>query len=294
MLANSPSSNGASRRFVYRDTPNPLNATTERNRSTASVGGMFLFAGFRLASSTRTLTKGRSPVHLGDRALDILIALIERAGQIVSNAELLAIVWPNTCIEETALRVHISALRRALGDGRSGARLIVSVRGRGYMFVAEVERIAGGRHAATLHVPFPQINTMERHRIVDEPAGQLSRKMLVTIIGAGDPCNAAASLAVAERFENDLRDTVPLVDLGSCASPRSVAVDLPLLLRLSAPGAPPLRDVMNQLQIGRLLIVLNDCEHAVEPASKEGVAQCNCELIVLDISTVEGPCIRSP
>jgi DNA-binding winged helix-turn-helix (wHTH) protein len=82
--------------------------------------------------ATRTLTKGRSPIHLGARALDILIALVERASQVVSSAELFAIVWPKTSIEESALRVHIAALRKALGDGRSGPHLIVSVRGRGY------------------------------------------------------------------------------------------------------------------------------------------------------------------
>lgn len=62
-------------------------------------GGVVLFGDFRLVPAARTLTRGDSPVHLGGRALDILIALVERAGQVVSKAELFASVWPNTVVE---------------------------------------------------------------------------------------------------------------------------------------------------------------------------------------------------
>src|SRR5262245_23402892 len=103
-------------------------------------GGAIVFGDFRLVPATRTLTRNGSRVHLGARALDVLIALIERAGQIVSKEELASIVWPNTFLEESNLRVHIAALRKALGDGQSNTRLIVSVPRRGYAFVAEVNR----------------------------------------------------------------------------------------------------------------------------------------------------------
>src|ERR1700724_246962 len=86
----------------------------ERNLKTTHGGDVILFGDFRLTPSTRVLTREGSPVRLGARALDILIALIERAGLVVSKAELLAIVWPNTFIEESNLRVNIAALRKAL------------------------------------------------------------------------------------------------------------------------------------------------------------------------------------
>ena len=116
------------------------NEPTEWNAATPQRRGAILFGEFRLVPGTRTLTRNGSPVRLGSRALDILIALLGRAGQIVSKAELFAIVWPTTCVEESNLRVQLSALRRALGDGCSGARFIVNVAGRGYMFVGEAER----------------------------------------------------------------------------------------------------------------------------------------------------------
>src|SRR6202040_3478168 len=75
-------------------------------------------------------------------------ALIERAGQLVSKAELFAIVWPTVFVEESNLRVQLSALRKALGDGRCGARFIINIPGRGYTFVAEAERTSRGDGAA--------------------------------------------------------------------------------------------------------------------------------------------------
>jgi DNA-binding winged helix-turn-helix (wHTH) protein len=75
-------------------------------------------------------------VSLGSRALEILTVLLERPGELVSKQELMARVWPNVFVEPANLTVHISALRRALGDGRDGNRFIINVPGRGYSFVA--------------------------------------------------------------------------------------------------------------------------------------------------------------
>src|ERR1019366_4209505 len=77
------------------------------------------FESFRLRRSQRVLLKNGKPVALGNRALDLLLVLIDRAGQIVSKEELIARVWPKTVVEEINLRVHIAALRRVLGDAGS-------------------------------------------------------------------------------------------------------------------------------------------------------------------------------
>ena len=85
------------------------------------------------------LLEGDKPVHLGSRALEILIVLLERPGELVSKQELMGRVWPNISVEPANLTVHMSALRRALRDGRDGNRFIINVPGRGYSFVASVE-----------------------------------------------------------------------------------------------------------------------------------------------------------
>src|SRR5437660_11027811 len=104
--------------------------------------GVASFGLFRLFAAERQLKKGDEPVQLGGRALDTLIALVERAGEIVTQNELISRVWPDVKVEEANLRVHIANLRKVLGDGREGARYIVTVAGRGYSFVAPVTRSA--------------------------------------------------------------------------------------------------------------------------------------------------------
>jgi hypothetical protein len=78
------------------------------------------FGPFRLLPAQFLLLEGDKPVPLGSRALEILIVLLERPGQLVSKQELMARVWPNLFVEPANLTVHISALRRALCDGRDG------------------------------------------------------------------------------------------------------------------------------------------------------------------------------
>ena len=84
--------------------------------------------------------EGAARAHLGSRAFDILLLLLDRAGSFVSKDEILQRVWPRTVVVEGNLRVHVAALRKALGDGRDGRRYIVTVPNGGYSFVAPVTR----------------------------------------------------------------------------------------------------------------------------------------------------------
>src|SRR5579862_8887663 len=100
----------------------------------------FTFGPFRLVPAQRALLQDGKPLRLGSRSLELLLVLVQRAGEVVANEELIAQVWPNLHVEEGSLRVHVSALRRILGDGRAGLRYITNVPGRGYSFVAPVSR----------------------------------------------------------------------------------------------------------------------------------------------------------
>lgn len=111
--------------------------TPERNVASPAL----TFGRFRLIPAQRTLLKGDRSVKLGSRALDILVMLARRAGEVVSKKELLACAWPDTFVEEVNLRVNVATLRRILSEGRAGDRYIVSVSGRGYCFVAPVTRV---------------------------------------------------------------------------------------------------------------------------------------------------------
>jgi predicted ATPase/DNA-binding winged helix-turn-helix (wHTH) protein len=246
----------------------------ERNLKTTHGGDVILFGDFRLTPSTRVLTREGSPVRLGARALDILIALIERAGLVVSKAELLAIVWPNTFIDESNLRVNIAALRKALADRKSGTRFIGCVPGRGYTFVAEVERISSGRNVVVFprsavandrdHVPVPLVRIFGRDEIVGDIASQLPRKRLVTITGTGGVGKTAVALAVAQKLASTFQEGIQLVDLAPLASPVLVAAHLASLLRLPAPDTQPLPYAIAHLRPRNMLIVFDNCEHVIE------------------------------
>ena len=99
------------------------------------------FGPYELVPGERLLTKDGAPVALGGRAIDLLIALVARANEVIDKRELLARVWPDTIVDEGSLRFHVSNLRKALGDGHDGTRLITTVPGRGYCFVAPVARL---------------------------------------------------------------------------------------------------------------------------------------------------------
>jgi DNA-binding winged helix-turn-helix (wHTH) protein len=111
----------------------------ERTASADTVPAEIAFGRFRLIPTQFLLLEGEKPVPLGSRALEILIVLVERPGQVVTKQELMARVWPDVFVEPCNLTVHISALRRALRDGRAGNRFIINIPGRGYSFVRPVQ-----------------------------------------------------------------------------------------------------------------------------------------------------------
>ena len=100
------------------------------------------FGCFQLFPAQRLLLNAGKAVLLGSRALDVLIALVGWPGELISKDELMAHVWPSIIVHPGNLTVHITALRRALGDCRDGNRFIVNVPGRGYQFVAAIRKPA--------------------------------------------------------------------------------------------------------------------------------------------------------
>jgi DNA-binding winged helix-turn-helix (wHTH) protein len=156
-------------------------------------GRAISFGPFLLLAEERLLLEGDRPLRLGGRAFDILVFLIERAGEVVGKEELIARVWPQTFVEEANLKIQVSALRRALGDGQGGNRYIVTVVGRGYNFVApiRIEAPSLTRQPATLSIakhnlPLAVTRIIGREQAVETLISRLSRQRLVTVIGPGE------------------------------------------------------------------------------------------------------------
>src|SRR6202011_3913499 len=112
--------------------------------SGAVVHRKLRFGPFELSIGERMLQRDGQVLPLGDRALDILIYLADRPGEVIAKQELIDHVWSDVTVEEGSLRVHVAAIRKALGDGQFGNRYIANIKGRGYSFVGTVVFLAGG------------------------------------------------------------------------------------------------------------------------------------------------------
>lgn len=134
-------------------------------------GAVLAFGPYRLMPLQRIILRDSKPLQLGSRAREILVALVERAGEVVEKRELLNRVWPEMVVEEATLRVHINTLRKALREGEAGVRYVESVTGRGYRFVAPVtpeHKMAKAQSSAPPREPenFPPNGAREGRRLL--------------------------------------------------------------------------------------------------------------------------------
>ncbi len=238
-------------------------------------GGAISFGPFRLLAGQRLLLDGEKPVRLGSRAFDILTFLLERAGEVVSKEELIARAWPQTFVEESNLKIQVSALRRALGDGQSGHRYVITVPGRGYSFVAAVHRQAPPRAprpttlaSPTLHnLPFAVTRMIGREEAVAALASRHSHPRLVTIVGPGGIGKTTVALAVAEHMITNYEDGVWLVDLAPVRNLRLVLTAVATVLGLEIRAEDSLPNLVGNLREKRMLLLLDNCERVIDAAA---------------------------
>ena len=244
------------------------------DRSTTSAEPIFAFGPFRFFPARQLLLEGETPIRLGSPALEILAALAERPGQLVSRDELTARVWPDTVVEESNLKVNVAALRRALGEGRLGRRYIATVSGRGYRFVAPVGFSAPGSAPAlrsagaerSHNLPVALTRTIGRADTIDALLKQLPRRRLVTIVGPGGIGKTTVALAVAEALIGAYEHGVGFVDLAP-QDPYLVASAIASALGLTINSGDALPALIAYLRDRQALVVLDSCEHIIEAAA---------------------------
>ncbi|HKM72583.1 MAG TPA: winged helix-turn-helix domain-containing protein [Stellaceae bacterium] len=230
----------------------------------------FAFGSFRLIPAQRMLLEDGKPLRLGSRALDILVTLVERAGETIHKDQLIARTWPDTVVDEGALRAHVAALRKALGDGRAGNRYITNISGRGYSFVAPVTReqrqptIAPADGTAVRgNLPALLTRIVGRDDIIAALAAQLAQRRLLTIVGPGGIGKTTVAIALAEKVSASYEDGVWFVGLASLPDPDLVASALGTVLGISLPGVNPVSGLAGWLRDKHALIVLDSCEHVI-------------------------------
>ena len=231
------------------------------------------FGRYRMLPDQRLLVEGEIPVPLGGRAFDILMALVDRRSEVVSKDELMHRVWSGQVVEENTLAVHLSALRKALGDGKQGTRYIATVPGRGYRFVAPVEAAeTSPEPAVSGNLPRAATPLVGREEVLAEVVSAIGTAPLVTLTGPGGIGKTRLALAVGERVASLYPDGVWWVDLTAAGDPALVAGTVARALGIQLGDAPPLPRLVAGLKGLPRLLILDNCEHVIAGVAELAVA----------------------
>src|ERR1700689_3117738 len=251
--------------------------TTRMNdRRNSESKDVLSFGPFSLFAAERLLKKADEPIPLGGLALDILIALVERAGEVVTHKELISTVWPDVTVEEANLRFQMAALRKALGDGRDGARYVSNVAGRGYCFVASITRSAAAPTASITGITAtervgklpPRLTRMVgRDDTVRSLAEQLQMWRFVSIVGPGGVGKTTVAISVAHSLIDGFHDAVFFIDLAALTDPQLVPTVVASALGLVLQTRDPLVGLLAFIGDRKILLVLDNCEHVISVAA---------------------------
>jgi predicted ATPase/DNA-binding winged helix-turn-helix (wHTH) protein len=259
------------------DRNHPSVSVTEgdgRNDVSACVELTFTFGPFRLSPRQQLLLQGENPVPLGSRAFEILVALVEHAGEVVDKGELIARVWSGFAVEESNLRAQINAVRRALAEGGTGENYIITVPGRGYRFVTAVARSTGDAAQASPaashkghNLPDRLTRPIGRADIVAMVSSRLQRGRFVTIIGPGGIGKTTVALAVADKLIASYKDGGRFVDLAPLNDPQLVPSALASVLGVAVRSENPYPALTTFLKDKQMLLLFDNCEHVLLAAA---------------------------
>jgi predicted ATPase/DNA-binding winged helix-turn-helix (wHTH) protein len=250
---------------------------------TARGAACLEFGRFRLLTRQRELRLGDATVALGSRAFDVLLILVEAAGELVTKEELLARVWPGAVVEESNIQVQVSALRKALGDDRN---LILTVPLRGYRFTGVVRALDAEGSALPpqgaepepvrpipSNLPAPVSDFIGRETELRELRELLRHNRLVTLVGTGGIGKTRLGLEAARATLEEFPDGVWLAELAPLTDPDLAASAINTALGLqSGAGRWTAERLAAALRGRRLLLVLDNCEHVIGAAAREAEA----------------------
>ncbi len=239
------------------------------------------FGRFRLDAHRRELLADGLAVPIGSRAFDILIALVEAGGRLVTKDELLRSVWSGTVVEEHNLQFQISTLRKALGPDRD---FIKTISGRGYKFVADIidpaapEEAPSSVSAALLarrpdrfpltNLPAPMSELVGLDAAVQQVQELLTERRAVTLTGPGGIGKTTLALEAARRMFPAFNGDVWFVELASLSDPDLVPSTVARAIGLKlASGEISSETAAWAIGERKLLLVLDNCEHVIDAAA---------------------------
>lgn len=148
-----------------------------------SKGTIFEFDNFRLDVNERLFTRDGRAVELSSKAFDLLLALVENSGRLVEKRELFNRLWAGQFVEDSNLTVHMSAIRKALGDGS----YIKTIKGHGYRFVADVREKNGPVGGVEIEKHSTQSIPIENGNVVDSNGDSIRSGVKQRAVGIAEP-----------------------------------------------------------------------------------------------------------
>jgi predicted ATPase/DNA-binding winged helix-turn-helix (wHTH) protein len=223
----------------------------------------YRFGTFELELDERRLLKAGATIALRPRTFDLLAALVDRAGHLVTKDELFDRVWPNMVVEEAALRVQVLALRKVLGTDA-----IATVSGQGYRFMLpvtkggiETSRIPTPKH----NLPYQLTSFIGRQQEIARLKGLVTANRLVTLTGAGGAGKSRLAMEVATQLLDAFADGVCLVEFAALSDAKVVPQAVSAALALNEqPARPVIETLGDYLTSQKLLLLLDNVEHLLE------------------------------
>jgi len=234
----------------------------------ATVETVLHFGPYQIYPASRVILEAGRPLRLGQRALDILLALLERAGEVVSKRELMARAWPAQDIDEGNLRVHMTALRKALGDGQNGRRFIVTIALRGYSFVEPLTmQSAPAPHEsqpADHNLPPRRNRLLGREAELERLVTELPRRRCISLVGSGGIGKTSLALQAAERFIGQYPHGIRMLDLTQLQDARPLNSTLASAVGIPGLAGEALERICAQVADRQMLLLIDNCEHLIE------------------------------
>jgi len=204
--------------------------------------------------------------------MDLLIALVERVGEVVSRRELMRRAWPDLVVEEANLRVHIGSLRKALGEGESGDRYVANVAGRGYCFVMPVRRLSSAALSAAPVVPPSPPNGLPnrldrmvgRDGVVEMLSSLLQARRFVSLVGVGGVGKTTVAVSIAHEMLSRFDGGVYFVDLSVIDDASLVADAVCAAVGATAGLQDPMLSLCACLGGRKCLLALDNCERQID------------------------------